>query len=129
MRARIIRKSMQKAVPKRGVQINIPDHVTAVAPLIVAVIATHNRPQLLARRSLASIANQTRPPDILIVVDDSDLGIRRFNKAAVAKFNAVGTKTVYLENRRTPGGIWRLEHRVGPSTIYCPLGIRGHLGR
>ena len=127
MRAKIIRKSMQKAVPKRGVQINIPDHVTAVAPSIVAVIATHNRPQLLARRSLASIADQTRPPDMLIVVDDSDLGIRRFNKAVVAKFNAVGTKTVYLENRRTPGasGAWNtaLVHlqSIAPSTFVAIL--------
>ena len=77
-------------------------------PSIAAVIATHNRPQLLARRSLASIADQTRPPDLLIVVDDSDSGIRRSNRAVVAEFKAVGIKTLYLENRRTPGaaGAW-----------------------
>lgn len=104
----IILKKMQKTISTQEIRINPPDHIAAVEPSIVAVVATHNRPQLLARRSLPSIANQTRPPDMLIVVDDSDLRIRSFNKAAVAEFNAVGTKTVYLNNSRTQGasGAW-----------------------
>ena len=87
---------------------HIPDHGTAVALSIAAVIATHNRPQLLAKRSLVSIADQTRPPDLLIVVDDSNSRIRCSNRAVVAEFKAAGIKTVYLENRRTPGaaGAW-----------------------
>ena len=87
---------------------HVCDHGTAAELSIAVVIATHNRPQLLARRSLASIADQTRPPDLLIVVDDSDTGIRHSNRAVVAKFKAGGIKTVYLENCRTRGaaGSW-----------------------
>ena len=77
-------------------------------PLIAAVVATHNRPDLLANRSLASIALQTRPPDYLIVVDDSDLDTRRNNAEIVAYLSPSCTRTFYLENRRTPGaaGAW-----------------------
>ena len=75
---------------------------------IAAVVATHNRPQLLANRSLASIALQTRLPDLLVVVDDSDPKVRRTNEEIVADFRTGGTRTVYLENYRTPGaaGAW-----------------------
>ena len=77
-------------------------------PLIAAVVATHNRPRLLAGRSLASIAKQTRAPDLLVVVDDSDLDMQHSNRAAVAGFKVPDTKTLYLTNRRTPGaaGAW-----------------------
>ena len=75
---------------------------------IAAIVATHNRPQLLANRSLESIARQTRPPDYLIVVDDSDPKARHTNAQIVADFRVDGTRTVYLENYRTPGaaGAW-----------------------
>ena len=75
---------------------------------IAAIVATHNRPQLLANRALESIARQSRPPDYLVVVDDSDPRARRVNEAIVADFRADGTKTVYLQNYRTPGaaGAW-----------------------
>ena len=75
---------------------------------ITVIVATHNRPRLLANRALASIARQTRPPDILVIVDDSDRKTRRVNEEIVADFRAEGTKTVYLENYRTPGaaGAW-----------------------
>ena len=75
---------------------------------IAAVVATHNRPQLLAKRALESIAGQSRLPDFLIVVDDSDLDLRPTNKQIVADFRAEGMKTVYLQNYRTPGaaGAW-----------------------
>ena len=75
---------------------------------IAAIVATHNRPQLLANRALESIVRQSRPPDYLIVVDDSDPKARRINEQIVADFRADGTKTVYLENYRTPGaaGAW-----------------------
>ena len=77
-------------------------------PLIAAVVATHNRPELLAGRALASVACQTRPPDLLVIVDDSSLETRHINAEIVARFKSVGTKTIYLENRRTPGaaGAW-----------------------
>ena len=75
---------------------------------IAALVATHNRPQLLVNRALESIARQSRPPDYLIVVDDSDPKVRRTNEQIAADFRADGTKTVYLENYRTPGaaGAW-----------------------
>ena len=72
-------------------------------PSIAAVIATHDRPELLANRALASIARQTRAPDYLVVVDDSGPKSRRANRETVDDFQAEGTKTVYLENHRAPG--------------------------
>ena len=86
---------------KRGVRIN---HSYRIA----AVVATHNRPGYLANRSLASIAAQTRPPDLLVVVDDSDAGLRRTNGEITADFAIRGARVVYLENYRTPGasGAW-----------------------
>ena len=75
---------------------------------IAAVVATHNRPEMLANRSLASIALQTRSPDYLLVVDDSDISLRPANAKAVAAVTMEGTRLVYLENRRTEGasGAW-----------------------
>ena len=75
---------------------------------IAAVIATHNRPELLAARSLPSVAGQTRPPDCLVVVDDSEPSIRPINGGTVAGLALRNTETVYLENARTPGaaGAW-----------------------
>ena len=75
---------------------------------IAAVVATHNRPELLAKRALNSVARQTRPPDILVVVDDSDEEYRLTNRRIVASFRARDAKVVYLENYRTPGaaGAW-----------------------
>ena len=70
---------------------------------IAAVIATHSRPGLLDNRALASVEVQTRPPDYLLVVDDSGPQMRPANKEVVAGFGAGGVTTVYLENRRTPG--------------------------
>ena len=46
---------------------------------IAAVIATYNRPELLTKRALASVAAQTRLPDCVIVVDDSHADIRGSN--------------------------------------------------
>ena len=70
---------------------------------IAAVIATHNRPGLLANRALASVELQTRPPDYLLVVDDSDPKTRPANREALSSFAAGGVKALYLENHRTPG--------------------------
>ena len=77
-------------------------------PSVAAVVATYNRPGLLASRALSSIAYQTRLPDTLIVVDDSAASIRPANRAVVDAFTCEGIHIVYLENRRTPGasGAW-----------------------
>lgn len=75
---------------------------------IAAVIATHNRADLLANRALASVAGQARPPDFLIVVDDSDARERQRNAEIVDALALPATKRVYLGNYRTPGacGAW-----------------------
>ena len=75
---------------------------------IAAVIATHNRPEFLAERVLASISGQARLPDHLVVVDDSAPNTRQANTDMVAALEIPGTKVFYVENRRTPGasGAW-----------------------
>lgn len=75
---------------------------------IAAVVATHNRADLLAERALASVAGQSRRPDFLIVVDDSDEGKRPRNAKIVDALALPTTKRVYLGNYRTPGacGAW-----------------------
>lgn len=76
---------------------------------IAAVVATCDRPDYLANRSLASISKQTRPPDLLAVVDDSNPKSRTTNREIVTDFAARhGVRVAYLENYRTPGasGAW-----------------------
>jgi len=75
---------------------------------IAAVIATYNRPHFLSRRSLPSILNQTRVPDIILVVDDSNPFFRRKNKQIISEFQKVTSKIRYLENKFTKGasGSW-----------------------
>ena len=75
---------------------------------IAVVIATHNRPRLLAERPLPSVALQSRQPDYLIVVDDSAPEFRPANTRTVTDLNLPDTKVIYLENQRTPGasGAW-----------------------
>lgn len=72
-------------------------------PLIAALVPTHDRPELLAQRALASIAHQTRTPDYLVIVDDSSPTCRPANQRVAADLRCPGTRVVYLENRRTPG--------------------------
>ena len=72
-------------------------------PLIAALVPTHDRPELLAQRALASIAHQTRTPDYLVIVDDSSPTFRPANQRVAADLRCPGTRVVYLENRRTPG--------------------------
>ena len=75
---------------------------------IAALVATHNRPCLLANRSLASIAEQDRQPDCLVIVDDSDAELHQANEKIAAGFAVRDTKTVYLRNAGTAGasGAW-----------------------
>ena len=94
---------------------------------IAAVVATHNRPEMLAKRSLTSVARQTRPPDYLLVVDDSDHSMRPVNAEAVAVRAIEDTREIYLENRRTDGasgaGNTALAHLQGidPSAFVAVL--------
>lgn len=71
--------------PNDRLHVSIPQSIYLSASLgppmfsVAAVIATHDRPELLARRSLAWVARQTRLPDYLVVVDDSDTEFRPVN--------------------------------------------------
>jgi len=78
-------------------------------PKFVALIATCERPRLLAERALPSVAAQSRRPDWLIVADDSKKSIRARNQEIVAKFSArFGIRARYVANHRTAGasGCW-----------------------
>ena len=94
---------------------------------IAAVVATHNRPELLAERALLSISQQTRPPDILVVVDDSAPDVRPDNREVVTAFSSPHTRSIYLGNRRTPGacGSWNTAlyelRRIAPSAFVAIL--------
>ena len=94
---------------------------------LAAVVATYNRPGLLASRALASIANQSRAPDILMVVDDSAADIRPTNRTVVDEFVREAVQVIYLENQRTPGasGAWNTAlhklGRVAPSAFVAIL--------
>ena len=94
---------------------------------IAAIVATHNRPELLTRRALTSISRQIRQPDLLMVVDDSASEMRPKNKAVVREFSLTSPQTIYLENARTPGacGAWNtalyeLQH-IDPSAFAAVL--------
>jgi len=75
-------------------------------PLVV-VLATCNRPVLLAERSLASLSAQTRAPDAVVVVDDSD-PLHRARNAAAVKLAAGLPQAELIPNARTAGaaGAW-----------------------
>lgn len=94
---------------------------------IAVVIATYNRPELLASRALPSVAWQTRPPDHLIVVDDSDADVRPANARIVDGFMVGSVEPRYIENSRTPGasGAWNSAlaylRVAGPATFVAIL--------
>lgn len=63
------------------------------------VIATRDRPSLLARRALASVAGQDRLPDIVVVVDDSAPRHAKTNKETLRLFSeTTGVAAKYLPN-------------------------------
>lgn len=87
-------------------------------PLPVAVvIATNNRLHLLAARAIPSLIAQTRAPDLLVVVDDSDAEVRAANAEFVRILDIPGCEISYLENARTIGasGSWNtaIDHVMG----------------
>ncbi|MBD3216050.1 MAG: glycosyltransferase [Candidatus Lokiarchaeota archaeon] len=75
---------------------------------ISAVIATCNRPEFLEKRSLKSIEQQTRKPDLFIIVDDSLKKFKLQNRKIVKNFSKKNDNIIYLENVRTKGasGAW-----------------------
>ena len=77
--------------------------------VFVALVATHNRPSLLAKRALLSIAAQTRKPDFVVVADDSLPRFHARNRKAVESFSATsGIRASYVTNTRNKGvcGTW-----------------------
>lgn len=75
---------------------------------VAVIVATKNRSELLAKRSLLSIENQTVEPDYLIVCDDSSTEHCINNKSIVQRMSTSKCRTLYLQNTRTPGasGSW-----------------------
>lgn len=66
---------------------------------VFAVVVTHRRPEELAR-SLDILANQTRVPDKLILIDNDDSGDSRVHYLVAAQ----EIPTIYLNSRRNLGG-------------------------
>ncbi|MCK8045324.1 glycosyltransferase [Shewanella sp. 1CM18E] len=77
-------------------------------PVIAAIIATKNRPNLLKKRAIKSVFNQSRLPNILVVVDDSLGQVQQQNKFIIESLPSNHCHIQYLKNRRTPGasGAW-----------------------
>ena len=83
---------------------------TAVAVLV----ATADRTTLLENRALPSIAEQSRPPDRVVVVDDSAGDTTGRTERLVRGWRPDGVTVDFLRNRRTKGaaGAWNsgLDH-------------------
>jgi glycosyltransferase involved in cell wall biosynthesis len=86
---------------------------------IAVVIATKDRPQLLSERSLKAVAAQTRTPDMLVVVDDSEGDVRSANARHVAALTPEGCDGIYIESKRSKG--------VGGS-LNCAIDVLVDLG-
>ena len=84
--------------------------MTSADPRTVAVlVATADRPDLLAHRALPSIGNQTRTPERVLVVDDSrNDAAGRLTDRAVRSWRPEGIEVGFLPNRRSRGasGAW-----------------------
>jgi glycosyltransferase involved in cell wall biosynthesis len=76
---------------------------------IGVIVATCDRPNLLSERSIPSILEQTRPPDFLIVVDDSRSECNvKVNERYIKSIVAENTIVSIVRNHRTLGacGAW-----------------------
>ncbi|MBD3213270.1 MAG: glycosyltransferase, partial [Candidatus Lokiarchaeota archaeon] len=69
---------------------------------------TCNRPKLLKTRSLKSINDQSRRPNLLIIVDDSSKSVRYENKRITNDLYINNKSVIYLENAHKKGvsGAW-----------------------
>jgi GT2 family glycosyltransferase len=76
------------------------------ASTIAVLVATRDRPTLLHRRALPSIARQSRPPDAVVLVNDGRAWTASEEGALRAAVPAC--HVALLENRRSPGaaGAW-----------------------
>ena len=105
--------------------------MTRVEPCSLAVlVATADRPGLLASRALPSIGRQSRPPSRVVVVDDSrDGAAGRQTGRAVGWWRPPDVDVALLYNRRTKGasGAWNtgLDHLLrtcgDPTRVYVAI--------
>lgn len=95
--------------------------MSILRPQFAVLITTFNRPHLLARRSLPSIAAQTRRPDLVIIADDSERDNLLQNKRTVTSFfKRTGIRIIHLNEQRLFRNINGAIH---------PLGGFGFLGK
>lgn len=98
-------------------------------PTIAVLIATCGRPGLLVQRSLTSVQRQTRCPDFLVVVDDSDPTVRPDNRNIVNDIRLRGARIVYIPNTRTRGASgawntgleWLRRHAGKPNNVFVAV--------
>jgi len=98
------------------------------SPFVVALVATRDRPVLL-RRALSSIAAQTRPPDVVLVVDDGPEATPTTRVAIAETGFPPSVDVIVLRNRRTRGaagawnsGIDEATRRFAPtSSVYIAI--------
>ena len=64
---------------------------------IVAMLATHDRSDLLLKRALPSVLGQSRPADELVVVDDGE------DEGLADRIRGLASRAYFLRNRRTRG--------------------------
>jgi glycosyltransferase involved in cell wall biosynthesis len=85
-----------------------PASPSDATPPVAVLIATCDRPDLLSQRSLPSVQRQTRRPDFLVVVDDSDPAVRLANQTTVRELPFDRTLVAYITNTRARGaaGAW-----------------------
>ena len=97
---------------------------------VAVLVATANRPALLSRWALPSIASQSRPPSRVVIVADSgdDAAAVRTGRV-VRDWRPAGVSVDFLRNRRTKGasGAWNsgLDHLLrtcgDPRRIYVAM--------
>jgi 2-polyprenyl-3-methyl-5-hydroxy-6-metoxy-1,4-benzoquinol methylase/peptidoglycan/xylan/chitin deacetylase (PgdA/CDA1 family)/glycosyltransferase involved in cell wall biosynthesis len=96
---------------------------------LAVLIATCDRPDLLARRALTSLQRQTSPPDYLVVVDDSKPKTRPDNRNIVNDLRLGGVRIIYLNNTRHRGACgawntgleWLRRHAGAPNKVFVAI--------
>ena len=85
------------------------ESVLGMGMKVAVIVATCDRSELLAIRSIPSIMNQTRKPDLLIVVDDSTSPIhKKANYEYIESIKSNLPDVKFIDNQRTAGasGAW-----------------------
>lgn len=96
---------------------------------IAVLIATCDRPDLLARRALTSLQRQTSFPDYVVVVDDSDPKTCPDNRNIVNDLRLPKVRIIYLKNTRHAGACgawntgleWLRRHAGNPNAVFVAV--------